>query len=540
MKIQSLAIIFIIIILPISMVLSEYTKFQTKTLNLQSTYDSKLITATYDAVKAFKINTVNSSTSDISASKVRDIEASANTFFASVARNFGLSGYNADLVKDYVPAIVFTLYDGYYIYSPFNNTLTDIEQTDTSTSSANNTEIYGTKSYVYYSCKYRNCPKTGDDFTITYTLDNYITIQGIVNGNYINESGYFINPDAVKEDPSGNIIYRGIVINIEDPLIENIYDGTDVKPYKYIKENGVKYYWDENEDERKAFTMLNGERYIDNNHQEYNFGNNTKAIDYYKKAKKFSDKVYDLGLNELKFEDAYDVNGTKITGRAGFDSNVKIFEGDPELSDSNFNEHRLAVIRYAIEQNLQLAISNYNEIFSKADFQMPSLSETDWYKLLNNISVMSFVQGMQIGGKMYNGYAVVTNNQNEEYIDKDLIYIKVGNYYHKVNDKALLDLNINDGQGFLNIDFERKNGGTNDDGNTIYYYPQTESACYNCIVNRNNNDTTYENNFEYVINLGKEQPTGQPTEKEKMLQKLYYTALGRERESAYKLNNAMT
>ena len=513
MKLQSLAIIFIIIILPISIVLSEYTKFQTKTLNLQSTYDSKLITATYDAVKAFKLNTVNSSTSDISASKVRDIEASANTFFASVARNFGLSGYNADLVKDYVPAIVFTLYDGYYIYSPFNNDLANIEQTDTSTSAANGTEIYGTKSYVYYSCRYKGYPKLDDDFTITYTLDNYITIQGTVNGKYRNESGYFIDPNNVQKDPSGNITYRDIPIVEENALTENIYDGTDIQPYNptscsYIKENGVKYYWDGS----IAFTMLNGKKYIDNKHNNYSyFSSNTKAIEYYEKAQEFSSKVLnELNLAGLTFNKACDVEGNPITDRADFNENVNIFEGDPELSSSNFNEHRLAVIRYAIEHNLQLAIANYNAMFNNADFVMPNLSETDWYKLLNNVSVMSFVQGMQIGGKMYNGYAVVTNNQNEEYIDKNLIYIKDGNKYHKITDKNLTggSINLNNCQGFLNIDFERKNGGTNNSGQIVYYYPQTESGCYDCIINQNTNNTSSENSFEYVINLGKDSATG--------------------------------
>lgn len=91
MKIQNLAVIFIIIVLPISMILSSYTGNQVKTLRLQISYDSKLNNATYDALKAFQLNTMNSDTSDLANSKLRDIEASANTFFNSVASNFNMA-----------------------------------------------------------------------------------------------------------------------------------------------------------------------------------------------------------------------------------------------------------------------------------------------------------------------------------------------------------------------------------------------------------------------------------------------------------------
>ena len=53
MKIQSLAIIFIIIILPISLVLTSYTHNRVSTINMQTRYDSKLNDATYDALKAY-------------------------------------------------------------------------------------------------------------------------------------------------------------------------------------------------------------------------------------------------------------------------------------------------------------------------------------------------------------------------------------------------------------------------------------------------------------------------------------------------------
>ena len=64
MKLQSLAIMFIVLILPISIVLSSYTQTRVQTLNLQAEYDSKLNDATYDALKAYQINSLTSSSGD--------------------------------------------------------------------------------------------------------------------------------------------------------------------------------------------------------------------------------------------------------------------------------------------------------------------------------------------------------------------------------------------------------------------------------------------------------------------------------------------
>ena len=73
MKLQHLAIIFVIIILPITMVVTQYIQTQIDTIGLQTTYTSKLQNATYDAIKAFQINTINNKYSSVSDSKIRDI-----------------------------------------------------------------------------------------------------------------------------------------------------------------------------------------------------------------------------------------------------------------------------------------------------------------------------------------------------------------------------------------------------------------------------------------------------------------------------------
>lgn len=169
MKLQGLAVIAIIIILPMTIILSSYSQSQIKTLQLQTQYDSKLQNATYDAIKAFQLNMSNSSTSDLANSKMRDIKASVNTFYNSLASHFNMVGYGKDVLQNYVPAIVYTLYDGYYIYSAYDNTLDAEDKFDE----------YGLKPYIYYSCRYK--PNGNSDFVITYSLDSYITIQGIID-----------------------------------------------------------------------------------------------------------------------------------------------------------------------------------------------------------------------------------------------------------------------------------------------------------------------------------------------------------------------
>ena len=162
-----------------TIILSSYSQSQIKTLQLQTQYDSKLQNATYDAIKAFQLNMSNSSTSDLANSKMRDIKASVNTFYNSLASHFNMVGYGKDVLQNYVPAIVYTLYDGYYIYSAYDNTLDAEDKFDENASYKKGESIYGLKPYIYYSCRYK--PNDNSDFVITYSLDSYITIQGIID-----------------------------------------------------------------------------------------------------------------------------------------------------------------------------------------------------------------------------------------------------------------------------------------------------------------------------------------------------------------------
>ncbi len=530
MKTQHMAVIFIIIILPISLILSEYVQNQVETIKLQISYDTKLSNATYDAIRAFQLNTVNSSTSDLTNSKLRDLEASINTFYNSISSNFNLAGYNRDQLRDYVPALVYTLYDGYYIYTPFHNHLSDDPKTNDESKFINdatykedNERIEGLRPYVYYSCRYKKGSTL--DVVITYALDNYVTIQGTAaDGRNVNIAGYVLdNVELI----GGNIRYRNISIPNSEVLTE--YIGNQL--YEYIKINGVKYYKDT---DGSYFTLLNGKKIVENG---ATFNENDSAKRYYLEALELKQKIMDYGLDVLTPDDAVDTNSagnivsiSSILGGGAdnyFLNTGKIFDynNDIEEPDSNFNSHRLSVIRYSIEKNLSIAIANYNYYSdsSSTDFQMPTLKEDEWDKLLNNVSMISFMQGLNIGGKIYNGYAIVNNNKNEEVVTENSIYITTNDgIYHSVRENNLnnvlnAETTVN---GVFNVDFERKSV-YDDEGVTNYYYPKRQLASYDSIITQSGIDN-YTNIYDYL--QGKDK-----------LAQIYYTALARERYSTYKV-----
>ena len=75
MKIQYMAIIFIVIMMPIILVLSSYMQLQIDNLTIDLQYDTKLFEATLDGMQAFELNTVNNRFSQIADSLKRDVEA---------------------------------------------------------------------------------------------------------------------------------------------------------------------------------------------------------------------------------------------------------------------------------------------------------------------------------------------------------------------------------------------------------------------------------------------------------------------------------
>ena len=108
------------------MLVSDYIDNKITISKTELDYDSKLLNATYSAIKAYQLNSVNNAFGDITTEEIKITEAAVNTFYNSLALNFNYTGYNSNVMRDYVPAIVFTLYDGYYVNSPYTNILTEV------------------------------------------------------------------------------------------------------------------------------------------------------------------------------------------------------------------------------------------------------------------------------------------------------------------------------------------------------------------------------------------------------------------------------
>lgn len=608
MKIESLAVIFLIIILPISLVLSEYVDNKITTQKNNIKYDAKLFDVTLDAIKIYQKNTVSNSFGDISNRKISDIEASIDIFFDSLMHSFGYKGYKSDAMKEYVPAIVFTMYDGYYLYSPFYNTLTETSSYDDEYSK--NGEIQsGLKPYVYYSCRYKKDGINGFDFIITYTLDNYVTIQGTIKNKYIYDYGYIYSIAGTQEESNN---YGGIYkandnsyyfngVQFKENDTEELKEFVGIEEYSYVKINGKKYYLDENyytdrgtgnrtvngitfkasagiffmdDNGVKNYSQVKG--YSSDNKQSENdeflkyykaIKYNKSAYEYYKNAYEFSQAVFGhavsgykdkmgneiisgYGLSSLSTKDAYiyqnpESSTTSISEYGEFNIFESTRDVRVESETSNFNQHRKSIIRYVVETNLIAAISSFSSNATDT-FLMPKISETDWELIENDVCVISFLQGLNIGSKKYNGYAVVPNSLTNEHVGEEDIFIltKEGDIktYAKTNDKTTTNSNILKKEeigyypGVLKLNFEQKLINNSDE--KCYYYPMSYKTAsgtvygyfgnYSSIYGNSGNDNINGDMYNYIrssSNVSSE------------TKKAYLVALGRERWGAYNINN---
>lgn len=584
MKIQELAIIFIIIILPISLVLSVYTQNQVQTINTQTLYDNRLTSATYDAMRAYQLNAANSTTSDMSNSKTRDIEASVSAFRNSIMTAFELNGFTANELNSYIPALVYTMYDGLYIYSPYSN----IAEVNTDANADEEVKIktegqkeYGLKPYISYSCRYKT---TNIDVVITYSLDNHIAVKGMIGSKYVNKEGYLIDGidcsiapnkeiETNAEIENATIKYNGIDIGTES-LKEYIPLSSDEDAaYPYAKINGTKYYLiPDGESDSQIVYVSNGFfrtqcKSTDSDKTAFNaykniIENNYMAKEYYYEAYKFTYWFKKSGLSALTYGDAWDEVLVKNSDGSGAkqeyreiwpenttpifqfnsSSDIKDIKNNIENETSTFNQHRLAVIRYKIENNLAIAISNYNAYSgaTKVVFQMPELKEDEWDQIIHNISLISFLQGLPIGEKTYNGYTLVTNSESEEVVLEGNIFMlgesangesaNGEKVYYRIGDVELEDggtATLNAGNygdkvsaGRLNLDFKRRYVTRTDKTQTYYYYQMRNfKASYNSVVMQDK-VTTFDDIYKYISGVSPD------------YQKAFYTALGRERQGS--------
>lgn len=626
MKLQNMTVIFIIIMIPIILVVSYYIGLQINTITMQKNYTVKLQTAAKDSIQALEINTVewNSASSNLADSKRRDVLASINTFTTSLANNMGIGGAGKGRIQAYIPAIVYTIYDGYYIYSASLMKDQDTDKDGLTQFNDDGTIKSNGKSYQYilkpyspYSARYASA-NGSIDVTVNYTLDNYIRVYGTVNGEYQAKEGYLVVCDddaGVRVNKNGGsisgITYRGATIKPE-ALTEQVYTDEGVKEYQYIYDQyDNKLYWDNKdgtnegnyfsvdknnnkvylqtalpegdagfsitnrfrkisipmydnrEDEwtvQKVFQILNPRGgykfYYENQSGAFvEFTNPGKTLGTVKQEEDYSAINYCVesyvftqwvtkNLGNIKVGDMQISTGNSINSLENItsaeqqyygqynnvgsdqyifrisDSNNPDPENDDAYAESVLAQHKKDIIINTIEKNLSQATAQAQGMNPNYEYRLPQLSYDEWEQALSNISIIAFMQGMPIGLKYYNNYAIATSTLNKEFVDPDELYFagKDDQYYHQ---RQCEQATGSDYVGYRSIDYVAKSYEKSDNGTTStkYYYPHANSTnseleCYYCLVNR----STYKNNGRWKGNL-----------LYKNWSDSYYNALARER-----------
>ena len=367
MKYQGLSVIFVLIMLPISIVLSYYIQLQTDTLTLQTSYQTKLNDSTYDAIAAYQLNSLN--TQRVRGESIKSyVTASVNTFFTTMATNLGMSSASKSMVLPYVPAILFTTYDGYYIYSPTyvskiainpidgmalkddndrilylksGYTITDddtmvdsttgkkvpnmnkIEPKCTTDPSSAQKEInYMLKPFIYYSAQYKDNAENYD-FIASYSLDNYMTVYGTKRTSSNRDTGTFVTDDFTKS---------GYLLNSEDTNKIKI-EGSILVKLLAKRNSGASY------DAVSAPDILSSKEDIKKSNEEaYSPSNTTHDTIRYMAVDAKTDDAYNY-INYYLFDEGGAKNGygktyyaNKVSGSSSLP--IRTTTGDEIIADT--------------------------------------------------------------------------------------------------------------------------------------------------------------------------------------------------------------
>lgn len=588
MKLQNMTVIFIIIMIPIIVVVSYYIGLQINTITMQKDYTVKLQTAAKDSIQALEINTVewNSASSNLADSKRRDVLAAINTFTTSLANGMGIGGAGQGRIQTYIPAIAYTMYDGYYIYSASLVKDQETDEAGLTQFDDEGTIIFNGNSYQYilkpyspYSARYVN---GNIDITVNYTLDNYIRVYGKVGtgdeDKSVAKEGYLVVCDdgsvgvgTLSSKSITGIKYRGAEIKPET-LKENVYADGNVKEYSYIYDQyDNKLYWDKEadpnkdgekegnyfsvdkykkvylqnalpegdagfsitnrfrkisipvqqnngewtvlkvfqilnpeggfkfyyEDSRGAFVEFTEENILnqDTVKQDKDYSAINYCVESYVFTKWVTEKLGDITVGDMRSttEGQYNnVESEKYIFRINENNNPDP-ENDDAYAESVLAQHKKDIIINTIEKNLSQATAQAKEMNPNYEYRLPQLSYDEWEQALSNISIIAFMQGMPIGLKYYNNYAIATSTLNKEFVDPDELYFAgtEDQYYHQ---RQCEQATGSDYVGYRSIDYVAKSYETENEAGektTNYYYlhdhdgdNNPELECYYCLVNR--------------------------------------------------------
>lgn len=95
----------------------------------------------------------------------------------------------------------------------------------------------------------------------------------------------------------------------------------------------------------------------------------------------------------------------------GFRGEIASSAGVPLLNDaSTFDQVRRITIVNALQKDLEHYINHYNNYAKRIGvaytFTLPLMSQEEWHNTVNDVGVLAFVQGIPLGQKYYNNYAL--------------------------------------------------------------------------------------------------------------------------------------
>ena len=355
MKIQHFIIIFLILILPFSILcrskMSDYKLMLRDQVRLNNVIDSAtqdsldMLVELNDEFQMLYFNERFNITQELAKESVK-------SFFQTLAINFNMpyrEGATESYFSMYVPAIVIVGYDGFFIYS--------VDQTTTG--------------YVY-----KMSPK------IPYTYYDEIT---------------------------GTVVHFSLGNHIKLYTNNKVYEGDLLRDYREDAEADYNEFYipfdEAGYSEQQVLDMI---------------PELTKSMSIIIEALHTVNPSY---IPSFLYPDSKsDPNAVPLTLDYG--------SGDRDASE--FHQIRRNVIIELIQDALREEMNEHTTYASiygiQYNFALPDITDDDWRNSINDISVMSFIQGMPIGvQQFYNNYAL----SGSRIIQTEYIYGTTDKYYHE-------------------------------------------------------------------------------------------------------------
>ncbi|MBO5141587.1 MAG: hypothetical protein J6C46_01080 [Clostridia bacterium] len=441
MKIQHWAIIFVIIILPISIICRNVISKKNLLLRDETRYNNIIDNATYDAVAQI----VEVSEGLGYGKNVPITQGVANAaidrFFNTLSVNFNLPTgreYAESYFCQYIPAIIIVGYDGLYIYS-YEPTASGYE--------------FVLKPKIPYATKYKIGDKQEDYVTVNFTLDNYVKIyfpDDVFLKNVPDENG--------KVDEDGTHILEGYVADVNDVDRNGIRDdaqGLDDPFYISGYEDAAKEEYIVNTvpmlTDNLSYVLKNWAAQGNNASE----GSRNTAMDLgiFYNTYTYRDKRDDVEKTFSADQDyIYDADGKVAVEASEFNllRRETIINLITSVMKEEFNEHNMYVDTLGITY----------------DFNIPDIAREIWNNTIDDVSVLAFMQGMPVGAdSYYNNYSLGgARIVQASYLYGETVKDEKGDIHH-IYHKDYCRLIPRDENGYIIYDDDIKK---DNDGKVVY------------------------------------------------------------------------